>query len=188
MAARKPIGYLESADPLLLQPNYPLFEGGAQLGRDAERCEIILSREFVSRQHCALVPEEGGLAIADLDTTNGTYVNGARIKRHLLREGDRIGLGKPDPHHFTFTLGVPSFTRNYLLPAQKVYTIGRAADSDLPLPRDPMVSERHARLRVQGGRMSIEDLGSAGGTFARGGPVRFAEIEAGEAVRIGSTE
>lgn len=188
MAQRKPVGYLESADPLLLQPNYPLFEEGVQLGRDSERCEIILSREFVSRQHCALVPEDGDVAVVDLGTTNGTYVNGVRVQRQRLNEGDRIGLGKSEPHHFTFTRGVPSSLRKYLLPAQNVYRIGRTVDSDLPLMQDPTVSERHARIRVQAGKLMLEDLGSASGTFVQGEPVRMAAIEPSDLVRIGTTE
>lgn len=188
MAQRKPVGYLESADPLLLQPSYPLFEEGAQLGRDSERCAIILSREFVSRQHCALVPEENGVAIVDLGTTNGTFVNGARVQRQRLNEGDRIGLGKAEPHHFIFTHSLPSSTRKYLLPSQNVYRIGRTLDSDLPLMQDPTVSERHARIRVQAGKLTLEDLGSASGTFVHGEPVRIAPLEAADVVRIGTTE
>jgi ABC-type multidrug transport system ATPase subunit len=188
MAQRKPVGYLESADPLLLQPSYPLFEEGAQLGRDSERCAIILSREFVSRQHCALVPEGDGVSIVDLGTTNGTFVNGTRVQRQRLNEGDRIGLGKAEPHHFIFTHSLPSSTRKYMLPSQNVYRIGRTLDSDLPLMQDPTVSERHARIRVQAGKLTLEDLGSASGTFVHGEPVRIAALDAADVVRIGTTE
>ena len=188
MALRKPIGYLESADPLLLQPSYPLFEDGAQLGRDSERCAIILSREFVSRQHCALVPENDSVVIVDLGTTNGTFVNGARVTRQRLNEGDRIGLGKPEPHHFTFTGSPPASTRKYLLPTQNVYRIGRTMDSDLPLMQDPTVSERHARIRVQNGKLTLEDRGSGSGTFVQGEPIGITAIEPSDLVRIGTTE
>ena len=188
MAQRKPVGYLESADPLLLQPSYPVFEEGTQLGRDSERCAIILSREFVSRQHCALVPENDGVVIVDLGATNGTFVNGARIQRQRLNEGDRIGLGKPEPHHFTFTASQPASTRKYLLPSQNVYRIGRTMDSDLPLMQDPTVSERHARIRVQNGKLTLEDLGSGSGTFVQGEPISITALEPSDVVRIGTTE
>jgi ABC-type multidrug transport system ATPase subunit len=188
MAQREAIGYLESTDPLLLQPQYPIFPEGVKLGRDADHCSVILSREYTSRQHCALAQENGNVTLRDLGTTNGTFVNGERVSHKVLDEGDRVGLGKPQPHHFVFTKAVRPAQRRFLLPAQKVYRIGRTRDNDLPLIQDPTVSVRHARLRQQGGVLLLEDLGSANGTFVNGSAVRFAEIGPEDRVRIGSLE
>lgn len=62
--------------------------------------------------------------------------------------------------------------------------VGRSRDCDLIL-KDASVSARHARLRWQGGRILVEDLGSANGTFVRGKKVTSAEIRPGEDVRFG---
>ncbi len=188
MSKRKAVAYLEASDPLLLQPHYPIFEGGVKVGRDSDVCEIILSREFVSRRHCALRAEDGGVVVEDLETTNGTFVNGVQVRRQRLNPGDRIGLGKASPHHFIFTLSDETPKRKYVLPTQKVYRIGRAAECDLPLLRDPTVSNRHARLLVRANKMTIEDLGSSSGTFVNGNLVRVADISPVDQVRIGTTE
>lgn len=188
MRKRQAIGYIQSVDPLLMQPLYPVFEEGTHIGRDSDHCQVILSREFVSRRHCSVEPGEGGLVLCDLDTTNGTFVNGNRVKRHRLSEGDRIGLGKPIPHHFVFTQTPQAGPRNYLLPPGKVYRIGRALDCDLPLLHDPTVSWEHARIRVQARNLSLEDLNSANGTFVNGELVRAAPIGPEDTVRIGTCE
>jgi FHA domain-containing protein len=67
--------------------------GGATIGRSRE-CDIVLSDPNVSRRHAEVRPRGGGWAIADLGSTNGVAVNGARVERsHALRAGDRIEVG-----------------------------------------------------------------------------------------------
>lgn len=188
MGHRQTIGYLESMDPLLLQPQYPVFEDGTQLGRDSDFCEIILSRDYVSRQHCKLVAENGGVSLVDMGATNGTFVNGKKVQRQQLVEGDRIGLGKNNPHHFVFTQNITPAQRKYLLPLQNVYRVGRAADNDLPLLFDPTVSAQHARVRIYGGKLNLEDMGSSSGTFVNGTLIRYSEVTPRDIVRIGAQE
>ncbi|MRR52687.1 MAG: FHA domain-containing protein, partial [Rhodocyclaceae bacterium] len=90
MAQQAIIGYLQALDPLLLQPQYPIPGEGISVGRDSEQCQVILSRDFVSRRHCLIGAENGSVQIADLGTTNGTYVNGIKTQRQVLRDGDLI--------------------------------------------------------------------------------------------------
>lgn len=50
----------------------------------------------ISRQHALLLPTDDGLALIDLESTNGTWVNGLQLPpghKHLLRSGDRIEFG-----------------------------------------------------------------------------------------------
>jgi len=50
----------------------------------------------VSRQHALLLPTDSGLSLIDLDSTNGTWINGLYLQpglRYNLRSGDRIELG-----------------------------------------------------------------------------------------------
>lgn len=59
-------------------------------------CDICLEDKSASRQHAAFVAEGAGWAIEDLGSTNGTTLNGARISRERLREGDHITIGLTD--------------------------------------------------------------------------------------------
>jgi two-component system, cell cycle response regulator len=55
---------------------------------------LILDADSVSRKHARIERFGGGHKIVDLGSTNGTYVNGTRVKEHILKDGDRIGIGK----------------------------------------------------------------------------------------------
>ena len=56
-------------------------------------CTVSFDDTNVSRQHAEIRPEGDGFVLSDLGSTNGTKVNGARITRHRLVDGDRITLG-----------------------------------------------------------------------------------------------
>ena len=63
------------------------------LGRDAA-CEIPLADAAVSRRHSSLRPQpDGRVFLVDLDSRNGTFVNGAPVRESELRPGDEIRLG-----------------------------------------------------------------------------------------------
>ena len=55
--------------------------------------DLMIKDSTLSRKHCQLVVEAGGLFIEDLGSSHGTEVNGARIKRMRLRIDDHIKLG-----------------------------------------------------------------------------------------------
>ena len=65
------------------------------IGR-ATRADFILDRTMVSRLHCRLTATPSGqLEVEDLNSTNGTFVNGRRlIKRTALSDGDRLRVGR----------------------------------------------------------------------------------------------
>jgi len=54
----------------------------------------------------------------------------------------------------------------------KVLSIGRAEENDLPLPCDPSISNRHARIHIERGQYWLEDLGSTNGTFLGEGRIQ----------------
>lgn len=71
------------------------WSGGAEellLGRHAD-CDVLLSHSSVSRRHARLVFRDGSWVIQDLESTNGTTVNGVCVGRCELRPGDDIALG-----------------------------------------------------------------------------------------------
>jgi|SRR3954447_6558879 pSer/pThr/pTyr-binding forkhead associated (FHA) protein len=58
--------------------------------------EFILDAPMVSRLHCQLSATTEGIEVKDLDSTNGTFVNGARIASATLRAGDVLKVGRVD--------------------------------------------------------------------------------------------
>jgi pSer/pThr/pTyr-binding forkhead associated (FHA) protein len=63
------------------------------IGRGQE-CQFRLKSDVVSRKHCAIVIEKGGVVLRDLGSTNGTFLNGQRIQeRQELKNGDHIAIG-----------------------------------------------------------------------------------------------
>lgn len=59
----------------------------------ARRADFIVDAALVSRLHCRLAAGAGEIEAIDLKSTNGTYVNGERVDRATLREGDRLRVG-----------------------------------------------------------------------------------------------
>jgi hypothetical protein len=62
------------------------------LGR-AETSDVVIANTDVSSRHCILDIQTRGVFILDLDSTNGTFVNGALVRDGYLSPGDRIELG-----------------------------------------------------------------------------------------------
>jgi pSer/pThr/pTyr-binding forkhead associated (FHA) protein len=65
------------------------------IGRSRE-CEIRLDDENVSRRHCEVVEGSNGWTLVDLGSTNGTELNGRRVNRAELSDGDTITVGGSD--------------------------------------------------------------------------------------------
>jgi hypothetical protein len=63
-----------------------------QIGR-APGCDIVLDDRNVSRRHAEIRRRGPVVVLVDLDSTNGTIVNGRRVREHPLADGDRITLG-----------------------------------------------------------------------------------------------
>lgn len=80
------------------------LKDGAVIGRGRD-CDLVFDDATVSKSHARLRLEAGGATIEDLDSTNGTLLNGARVAgMAALRRGDRIDLGT---NQIVF-LGAPS--------------------------------------------------------------------------------
>ncbi|MFO0981190.1 MAG: FHA domain-containing protein [Planctomycetota bacterium] len=64
------------------------------IGRLEKRCQVVLAHESVSREHAKIFTRGATYTIADLNSANGTFVNGQRVTRHDLAPGDSVTLGK----------------------------------------------------------------------------------------------
>lgn len=72
---------------------FSLTDGEHLAGRDAE-CSIVIDAGSVSRRHARITVVAGAATIEDLDSTNGTHVNGTRISGFTpLAPGDELSLG-----------------------------------------------------------------------------------------------
>src|SRR4026209_941084 len=63
------------------------------IGREDDNI-IQLNDERVSRFHAKIQEDGGRLILTDLDSTNGTRVNGLRVQRRVLQVGDQIAIGR----------------------------------------------------------------------------------------------
>lgn len=81
------------------QPNLPIlpleWSGSTTqllIGRGSG-CDLVITGATVSRRHAQLYFREGSWVIVDLESTNGTYINGCRVQRSQLLPGDAIAFG-----------------------------------------------------------------------------------------------
>jgi len=57
-----------------------------------EECDLQLSHKSVSKMHCVIVKTDGLLLLRDLGSTNGTRVNGQRVRRAALLPNDQLTI------------------------------------------------------------------------------------------------
>jgi pSer/pThr/pTyr-binding forkhead associated (FHA) protein len=167
--------------------------GSVVIGRESD-CDIVLDDPSISRRHCRLDFEATGeIRVHDLESGNGTRINGMQLSRGTIRAGDRIGLGSLDFRLERYSrapdargaLPVRKSAAAWLLVAidekgnvtrflvdvasNGTWVIGRTSeDADLVIPSST-VSAKHAALRSgSDGRLEIHDLGSSNGTIVNG--------------------
>jgi two-component system, cell cycle response regulator len=73
----------------------------AVIGR-SDTAAIRLLDDGISREHAAIERDGGKNVLVDLGSTNGTFCNGERIKRHELVDGDKISVGASTIFKFTY--------------------------------------------------------------------------------------
>ena len=180
------------------------------IGRGSKNNIVIRDNE-VSRDHCRLVRLAGNYEVHDLNSSNGTFVNGQRVVTPwLLQTGVLIELGD------TITLeygDAPSMNGHAVLeriaPVEtgaryslrmingpstgtvfplggKTLAVGRDVSNDLVI-QDPEVSRHHLCLRFTRGAYHVEDLGSTNGTFVNGDAVSDSHcLEPNDLIRLGT--
>jgi pSer/pThr/pTyr-binding forkhead associated (FHA) protein len=77
------------------EKTFRILPGGARtLGR-AVGADFIIDAALVSRVHCRVTAlADGSLEVRDLESTNGTWVNGQRVEQARLAPGDRMQVGR----------------------------------------------------------------------------------------------
>jgi pSer/pThr/pTyr-binding forkhead associated (FHA) protein len=62
------------------------------IGRSSE-LDMVLVEDMVSRKHAKITTDDKAVTIQDLGSTNGTFVNGEKVRKVELKDGDRILIG-----------------------------------------------------------------------------------------------
>ncbi|HQQ75311.1 MAG TPA: FHA domain-containing protein [Pseudomonadales bacterium] len=94
----KPVISTQGATGWAIRPNHSALankiysiDGKTVVGRSNE-CDLSFSVTHLSRKHAELFILNGQLMVKDLESANGTYVNGARIEEAKLQKGDELRL------------------------------------------------------------------------------------------------
>ena len=67
--------------------------GAAIIGRTPEN-DLQIRSKFISRHHAQIMSDAEQSVVEDLNSTNGVFVKGKRVKHHELKDGDIIQLGE----------------------------------------------------------------------------------------------
>jgi pSer/pThr/pTyr-binding forkhead associated (FHA) protein len=86
---------LNSVDPADLSLTFRLLPGTLKTMGRAPRADFVVDAALVSRVHCRFVLNDvNQLEIEDLGSTNGTFVNGKKVTRVTLTNGDKLTIGR----------------------------------------------------------------------------------------------
>src|SRR3989442_11305783 len=107
-----------------------------------EECDLRLDHKSVSKMHCVIVRTDGLLLLRDLGSTNGTRVNGQRIRRAALLPNDQLSIAgyKFRVHLGPDVPGAPPHDRTqHLEPSEIAHLFQKAdgrpsADSSAEIP------------------------------------------------------
>ena len=94
------------------QKLFPLSSNITVIGRRHD-CDLRVPLTLVSRRHCKLSKNNQIINIRDLDSRNGTFLNGKRVKEASINAGDYIAIGS-----LTFMLQVNGKPENIVPPKQ----------------------------------------------------------------------
>ncbi len=169
------------------------------IGRDpASDLDIPPALNYVSGRHIEIRKRLGEYEIVDLDSTNGTLLNGNWLTPNQatpLHDGDIIRMGDPAFGVSTgFTFHAPSIAHplqgfsghmdSATILEQPVISIGRSPENTIPL-NSPIVSRFHARVEKKAEGDSIIDNRSLNGTYVNGTRVTSATLTNGDQIKIG---
>ena len=199
-----------------------LLQGGSKvslkhltrIGRSPDN-DLILNDPEVSGWHAQIRQDESGFLLEDLQSSNGTFLNGARLGTPTrLTSGALIKVGATQIQFVTGTpgenlhmtsVGLPEAPAPpSALPSDPVWgtlqvnsreiplrmlspNIGRDAKADIVLD-DPSISYIHAQLVRQGDDAYLRDLGSRNGTYVNGQLISVPHrLAHGDRIKLGET-
>ena len=72
---------------------YLVFEGKTTIGNSGKNTIVLFKDKLVAPMHCEIIQEGNKYVLVDKGSPMGTLVNGMRVSRHVLKQGDAISLG-----------------------------------------------------------------------------------------------
>jgi predicted component of type VI protein secretion system len=123
--------------PIDGSPPLDLVKDLTVVGRK-EDCDLRLENKSVSKMHCVIVKTDGLLLLRDLGSTNGTRVNGQRVRRAALLPNDQLTIAsyKFRVHLGPAPVGEPHHDRTQQLEAGEVAHLLKKPDPNAPPSSD----------------------------------------------------
>ncbi len=115
------------------------------VGRKDE-CDLAIDHKSISKQHCVLVKTHGLVFVRDLGSTNGTRVNGQRVRRGAMVPNDEIAFAA---RKFRLVFGHPAPEPNDVTQAMKAGELAdfvKAADAQEPDTPAPPIQKVEVHL------------------------------------------
>ncbi len=144
------------------QQRFQLTQNEILIGRDTS-ADITIDEQIVSRKHARIFLQNNRILVQDLNSSNGTYVNGQQIfTPTAIQPGDEISIGpeislilqpgeqhfgQPKPANLIVTIG-RNASRTYPLQKSSI-SIGRSNDNDIIIPSQ-LMSRHHATIEQVG--------------------------------------
>ncbi len=160
--------------------------------------ELQIPSRMVSRRHAQVVRDAGQFFVEDLNSRNGTFLNGQRVKRFPVRHLDVLTLA-PDVD-LIFLEGAASLppARPSAVQASVTWSDGPLGGQTEPVPAGGLIlgrrpafaeiaaiSRKHAVITIRGSRVTVEDLNSPNGTWVNGTRIQnVTELHDGDLVRL----
>lgn len=172
-------------------------------------CRWRLTGEGIALFHAQVLWKNGEPQLWDLGSGLGCFVNREAVQQAILRNGDTVQIG-----HYSFAVQLPQSIKappspsarrtpasekalyvtcirgpdrggtQGIVAAENPMTIGSGAEVDLPL-HDSIVSERHAAISVEGGRLHVRDLTGRKSTVINGAPSTEGKVVPGQLFKVG---
>lgn len=156
--------------------------------------DIVINHPAVSGRHLSLEVSSSGYRVTDMNSTNGTMLNGQRLPSNSpisMNAGDVLRIGDLTGNSVSLGFQSKSGAELRQLSLGKLdlsnltsVIIGRDPNSYLPL-NHPAVSFRHAEIFKRDGGLFIRDLSSTNGTFVNGQRISQSPIKSGDTIQIG---
>jgi len=160
---------------------------GLTVGRDSQRCQLIMEHPSVSSVHAEFKVKDGKIILNDR-STNGTFVNGLRAATAELHDGDYITFGRYAGKSLIFKTGLePELKIEKVDLSKDRITIGRDPSNDVVIDH-PTVSKQHAEVLKQDGKVTLIDVGSTNGTFVNGIKIKRHQLQVLDRIVIGPSE
>ncbi len=111
---------LKTEDGAEIPLSFRILPGNIKTIGRSTGANFIVDAALVSRIHCRLTAGAAELEVVDLESTNGTFVNGERTERAILKPGDRLGCGRVELIVSRADARTPTETPQSTAPASQV--------------------------------------------------------------------